>query len=506
MVIKQEANWDFFAGLLIAGFFLLQCIRWSILLQSVDIYYHLLTAWGFNQAGGYSGWDFWQYAPLGRVHIYPPFFHLVLAGLLKLGVNQIILAKLCEVIIPPLFLAVLWNFIRRHYNRRLAFFVTLVFFSSFSFYLSLTNHIPGTIALIFGIFAFDQLSKARVIRSAILLALCFYTHIGLSLFFALAFIFYGLVNHAERRRAVFVFCLALILALPMIIKELNGLRFITALGLNMHERYLSQIKAVDFILGLAGLAMALKNKERYGLFIAFFFAGFIFLVYPYRFFSCEGYFPMILLVALFLDRFSQALHKKYAFLAIAVFFLVISPTWSLYKDAGAKKILYQLKIPDAGFINLLLARGQVLWFPKQYLATADLVKRNSQERDIVFSSMNFIGLTVAGLAGRATANALLPEIRPPEGYNPLSSSRMIIFSRIDDPAVTGKIVNAMGLARVGENDFFVIYKNPRPLAQLEVTRASLPFWLVLIIALAVLLAFWQAGRLEPRLDKFVKNI
>ena len=86
--------WDFYSTIIIAMFSLTQIFRWMILPRSMDIYYHLLTAWGFIQSGGYSGWDFWEYAPVGRMHIYPPVFHIVLAFLIKLGMNKIILAKI----------------------------------------------------------------------------------------------------------------------------------------------------------------------------------------------------------------------------------------------------------------------------------------------------------------------------------------------------------------------------------------------------------------------------
>ena len=502
----RDIPWDHLAKVFIFIFLLLQCIRWSILLQSMDIYYHLLTAWGFIQAGGYSGWDFWQYAPLGRAHIYPPFFHLVLAGLIKLGVNQIILAKVCEVLAPSIFLAVLWKFIKTHYGKRLAFFVILVFFSSFSFYLSLINHLPATLAFIFGILSWDQFFKGKLLRSAILLALCFYTHIGLSWFFTLVFLLYSSINKEEKRGGLFILGTTLILALPMIIKELHGLKFISALGLDMRERYLSQVKVIDFLFGLAGLTIALKRRGRCDLFLAFFIAGLIFLLYPYRFFSAEGYFSVILLAALFLERLYQGINKRYVIFTIALFTLILSPTWAFYQDTVNKKISYKLRILDAGFINLLFARGQVGWFPKQYLSTAELVKANSKEEDIIFSSLNSIGLTIASLSGRATANALLPEIRLSDDYNPLRAAKIIIFTQIDDPAVTGKIISALRLMEAGRNDFFMVYKNPSCQAQVRVNRASLPFWLIFGIGVAALLAFWQAGRVEERLDKFLKKV
>lgn len=190
----KYSPWDFYSGIIILAYLLLQVLRWPLFPQFMDIFYHLLTAWGFIQAGGYSGWDFWQYAPFGRLHIYPPLFHIILALFIKLGINKIILAKFLEAVTPIIFLIVLWNFIRKNYNQRLAFFVMLMVSSSFSFYLSLINNIPATLSIIFGILSFERLFKGQTLRATILLTLCFYTHIGISWLFALGVLLYGLFN------------------------------------------------------------------------------------------------------------------------------------------------------------------------------------------------------------------------------------------------------------------------------------------------------------------------
>ncbi len=204
MINKHLDNipWNFLSKAIIISLLVLQSIRWLILPQFIDIYYHLLTAWGFIQAGGYTGWDFWQFAPAGRPHIYPPLFHLALAGFIKAGISPVILAKLCESLIPVAFLVTLWKFIKNNYGDELAFFVALVFLSSFSFYMSLINHIPATISLILGILSLGQLFKQKLLRASILLALCFYTHIGISWFFAVTFVSWGILSKEFGNKAI----------------------------------------------------------------------------------------------------------------------------------------------------------------------------------------------------------------------------------------------------------------------------------------------------------------
>lgn len=486
---SNNISWDLISKVIVILFLLLQLINWIILPRFIDIYYHLLTAWGFIQAGGYSGWDFWQYAPVGRPHIYPPLFHLILAGLIKAGISPVILAKLCEALIPAAFLALLWKFIKDNYNSQLAFFVVLSFFSSFSFYLSLLNHIPATLAFIFGILALAQLFKKNILRSSILLALCFYAHIGLSWFFAFTFLIYGFLNKEKRGCAFKVSCAAFILALPVIIKELNTLKFITASGFDLHEKNLCQIKITETILAFIGLFQALRAGKEYKLFAALLFASLIFLSYPYRFFSAEGYFPVALLAALCLYNICQRLNRLYPVIFISVFVLAVSPTLSMHKAIKDEAAAYQVKLPDAGFLNILLAKGDVLWFPDEYNWAAKIAKDNSQTKDIVYCTLNSLGLAISSLAGRSSANALLPEIGAPKGYNPFASAKIIVFTRLDDGKIMDLAASSLNLIKIGESKFFLVYKNPHPTPQMKAIRASVPFWLVFLLGFGLLALF-----------------
>ena len=502
----KNVSWNFFSGIIITSLLVLQLVRWLILPQFMDIYYHLLTARGFIQAGGYSGWDFWQYAPVGRPHIYPPFFHLALAGFIQAGISPVILAKLCETLIPVILLVVLWKFIKNNYGPQLAFFVVLLFFSSVSFFLSLLNHMPATLALIFGILSLGQLFKKRLLRSALLLALVFYTHIGVSFFFALTFLIYGLLNSEFKKKTIGVLLTAFILALPIIIKELSILRFIHTVGFSLLEKYLSQIKIVESILGLIGLFQAFKRGGEYCLFAAMFLASFIFIIYPYRFLSAEGYLPIVLLCAFCFLNLYQKVNRRYLILVIAVFTLFFSPTFSMYKEVRETKIDYRVRVLDSTFLNLLLARSKIFWFPNEYISAAKIVEANSGPEDIAYCTLDFLGLTISSIAARPSANALLPEIKTAKDFNPFAGSKIIIFTRIDDEGMVESAVRRLNLVKIGENKFFLVYKNPGCQAKAGVIKATVPFWVIIGIGLLILLVFWQAARLETFIYKFIKNI
>lgn len=494
----KNFSWDFYSKLIILIYCLLQILRWPLLPTFMDIYYHLLTAWGFIQAGGYSGWDFWQYAPIGRLHIYPPVLHIILAFFIKLGMNKIILVKLLEAITPTIFLIVLWIFISKNYSERLAFFVLLATSSSFSFFISLLNHIPATLSIIFGFLAFDRLFKYQILRSIILLTLCFYTHIGVSWFFILSFMLYGLFNQEFRKVNMRIFISTLILSFPILFKQWQGLKLISLSGIS--ERYFCEFKTLDYALALLGLYLVFKMPKIYRLFLALFFASFIFLPYPYRFFSAQGFLPIILLSAVALENIFNRLKDRRLYLKFAIFFLggyilFFSPTVAMEKIQD--KIIYKIYLGDSAFVNMILplhnerTTSRSLWFPVEYLSAAEAIQKNSQDSDIIYSNLHLVGVTLASISERATANALFPEIGASGKFNPFVVSKIVILTKDVPESQLNLFVDKYEFIKIGENKLFNFYKNPHSYTKFSKNKASLPFWLISVIGLIGAFLFWR---------------
>jgi hypothetical protein len=372
-----------------------------------------------------------------------------------------------------------------------------MFSSSFSFYLSLSNHIPATLALIFGFLAFGQLFQNRLLRSSLLLTLCFYTHIGVSWLFALSLLFYGLFNKEYRKSCFVVFISTFILALPILLKQLAGIRFISSLGFNLKEKYICKIKIIEYALAFFGLILAFKADKKYRLFASLFLTSFIFLVYPYRFFSAEGYLPIILLSALFLyELYERRKRKKpyfkYLPILVMVFVLFLSPTLAMDWSRGKEKLSYKLNIADSAFMGMVLVRASTIWFPREYLSAATLVKENSEEGDIICSSLNIVGLILGSISQRPTANALFPEIGASEKFDPIAVSKIIIFTQADDPRRLSQIVNNYKLIKIGENKIFILYKNPWCDTKVNIKKAVVSFWVIGLIGIVFMLLLWLA--------------
>lgn len=530
---KKNFSWDYFAILIILSFGVLQVTRWIILPQFMDIYYHLLTAWGFIQSGGYSGWDFWQYAPVGRVHIYPPFLHIFIALFIKIGVNQVILAKTLEMIMPVSFLFAAWSFIRKNYSQRLAFFVILLAVASFSFYMNLINHIPATMAMIFGILAFDQILQGKSRRAVILITLCFYTHIGISWFIFLSVLSYGLFNLESRKRCLSIAGCALILAIPVIFKQTVNIGYITSLGISLNEANLLQLKIIEYILAFFGLKIVFKLQGKYKLFLSFFISSLIFLIYPYRFFSAEGYFPIIFLAAVALDslyeknKLNRLFKSGFAVFLLFIFFLsptvicnnsiVESPVFADssktsanaeggsgvdIKEENRSGRVCNFKFAHSAFMGMIFPldnkRGfsNSIWFPKQYLSAADFIRKNSEENDILYCTSSLLGVCLASLSERATANGLFPEINVSKPFNPFLVSKLIIITKDKDISWISKVANDYKLIWLGENKLFIFYKNPASNYKMLPVKAFLPFWAICLFGFLFVFIFFLKRRLN----------
>jgi len=502
LLVMTEKNqkgffWDFYSKLIILVYCLLQMMHWPILPQFMDVYYHLLTAWGFIRAGGYSGWDFWQYAPAGRIHIYPPVFHLILALLIKLGINRIILAKLFELLMPVIFLIVLWYFIRKNYSERLAFFVMLTFSSSFPFYSSLLNHIPASLTLVFGFLALDQLVQNRILRPLAFLTLCFYTHISVSWLFALCIVLYGIFNRQYRKTGFLVFISAILLSLPILYKQFIGLKFVSFL--EIPERNLCELKTVDYLLAFFGLGIIFKMPRQYRLFLSLFLASFIFLIYPYRFFSSQGYLPIIFLSAISLDFIYEKLQYKklrlkYIFFLLIGYIVFFSPT--MLMEIGNRKpdVRFKAYLFDSALTNTIFPdwhkriSSTSLWYPDSYLPAVEVIKCNSSQDDIIFSNIPVAGVILASISGRATANALFPEIGSSKKFDPISVSKIIVFPK-DNYYQYRYLIDNYNLIKIGESKLFILYKNPFCQAKADIKKASVSFYTIALISSIFMILF-----------------
>ena len=507
--LPESFRWIFYSSVILFFFLFAATLRWSLTPTFIDIYYHLSVMLGFGEAGGFTANTFWEYAPIGRAHLYPPFFHFLMLLFYKCGVSVLSVGRFFEFIIFPLLLLTLWKVVSSLFSGRLAFFCLLITASVYSFYLSTINFIPASIALLFGLLAYFFIEKRKILSSSIFLCLAIYTHFGIASFFVMSLVLYAFLNKERLKNTLLTIIFALTLALPILLYTYNFRQYV--LWNNVYENFLIEINLWVFIAAIAGVFIVLRRKKRYFFFLSLLVVEMFMLLfkYKYRYLCGHGILGPIFLSALTLDiiydkaslYFSKKKNReKYLvvfFVSILFFFLIFSPTVQL-QDKGLK-----LSLINSTYVNFLQDQYKVnsrgndfsIYFPKFWQEVVDIVKENSQEDDIIFSNLYYVNGLISIFSKRATSTAMLREVKSFKDFDPIEVSKLIIWIKnpegVFDKDLSG-LVNKYNLEKIAETETAYIYRNPYARGKKRKAVSVVPIWLVYsILSILAGLVVWE---------------
>ena len=490
--IKNLSRWDFYSAALIFGLAFIIAFKWLLLPTFIDIYYHLIVVRGLSQAGGFVTTDFWQYAPFGRAHLYPPLLHTLMLLFYKSGFSLITTARIFELSLYPVLFLVVWRTTRDLFNERLAFFAVLIGTSLYSFYLSAVNFMPASLALILGLLAFLFLEKDKIIASALCLGLCFYAHAGTPWIFVISFIIYAVWERQRLTQCLRVVSLGVVLALPLLAYQYISREYI-AFYRNI-ERFPLEINLLVYLAAIPGIVYACKQKGRYRFMLALLGASTLplFFGYWYRYLSGQGQLALIFLSAVSVEKLyawlsgaaSRAQRKPsgelFPFFALAVIsaaVLLFSPT-ILFKDS---KINFHLL--NSTYCNFIGQAGKIqrpneysIYFKDYFDEIAAVVKDNSRPYEILYCTTEYGGGLISVLADRATSTAMLREIGPYKQFDPIAHASIIVWIKNPkDSRNRERLEAAVGyykLAAIAETEFAFIYRNEHAQAQKIPVKAA----------------------------------
>ena len=141
--------------------------------------------------------------------------------------------------------------------------------------------------------------------------------------------------------------------------------------------------------------------------------------------------------------------------------------------------------------------SSTLWFPKIYLPSVRLIQENSHPDDIIYSDLANVGVCLASLSNRATANALLPEIGSSYKFDPFLVSKIIILPNLYNlNNLHDRVINKYKLVKIGENKIFILYNNPSTSAKINIHKASVPFWLIITISIIIIALLFFRTKLK----------
>ena len=303
---SRRNTYDILAMLLLVICLVLIAVNFSMYPVYLDIPYHMAVTEGFQEAGGVTTWDFWDYAPDGRPHIYPPMLHVSMSLMLDLGLSMEVVATLVSIIMFPLIMLCLWWSMRKLFGSRAAFYSLVLVAVPYMFFWQSGVTIAASIVLALTPLIFVMLEEDRRLAAVILLAMCLYSHLVMGHLVALALLVYMLHRRDNWKSVLTILAFSYLLYLPwgiVVIANLSSFSTSQALGGGNIILHLFL-----WLLALAGLVICYLRKKHYYLLPAYFLSMVpIVFFYSNRFWEGHIFLPLAMLGAIALDQLHAAL-------------------------------------------------------------------------------------------------------------------------------------------------------------------------------------------------------
>ena len=141
---------------------------WRLYPVFIDTYYHMAVIEGFSQAGGITTRAFWEMAPGGRVHIYPPSLHVIGYFFHLLGVSTGTYMTLVSATFYAGCLLTTWIWLRRVLGDRSAFFAVVLLCGPYAFFSTQATFQAVAGVLVLAPLALLALEKERFLACGVL--------------------------------------------------------------------------------------------------------------------------------------------------------------------------------------------------------------------------------------------------------------------------------------------------------------------------------------------------
>ena len=494
-------SWNFLAWMILLATAILTAAQFPAYPYFLDSFYHLTVIQGFRDAGGPVLHAFWEAAPEGRPHLYPPLFHLLFYPLSRLGASPLFLARFWSWASFPGFLLVAWTVLRQVATPRRACLTLISLATPYSFYLSTVNYLPATLVLAVGLGLMLALQKQRPLAGGILLALAFYLHAGFPWLLVLSLLLYGLFDPPSQKTVFLILAIGLVGGAPWLLHlfgQIGQIHFQPR-----GEEKFFECPILSILLGIAGLKLAWSRGgiSRFWVALAI---GFLPMLgaYRYRFFSAEGLFPWLLLSGLTLDHLFEKYGQRLGGAWVGLTALVIlAPT--LYSAGDGLHLAWADTTPSilAGRTPPIPRATALSLFRKKLIdELPEQVKIQTSPDDLVYCNLPYIGGMLNIFTGRATTNEMLREMAERPMDDQVGPAKLIVWlknpdGRPSDEGLFRRIVSRHHLEPVAESDLAYFLRNPSGTGQRRVAPSVMPGWLACgIILLAVGVVVWDLKR------------
>ncbi|MEM2958813.1 MAG: hypothetical protein QW261_11005 [Candidatus Jordarchaeaceae archaeon] len=222
-----------------------------------DDFYHMAVAQQIYRLGFVPTWDFWEFAPVGRPHLYPPLLHVLMALTMKVsGGNVLLSVKLVKVLTYPLLVLSLWWTTRKFVGFKAAFYTFTCYIAVLTTLTDCYETSPVSLVLIFSLILFWFFTQKKMVTSITLLSLALWMHISMPILIIIVLGAFSIVRREEGYLPFFVKVLgaSLLVYSPWLVHLLANFDWLSSVGtpLGLH------IPLLAWVLGAPGLLYSLK--------------------------------------------------------------------------------------------------------------------------------------------------------------------------------------------------------------------------------------------------------
>ncbi len=391
--------------------FLLWRIRASLPVFS-DSWYHLGVIRAFAERGiSLDAW--WEFAPFGRPHLYPPLFHLAGVAMRQLtGADWLGIARGFEVVTFPLVLAAGWGAARSWFGARAAWLTLLLLAINFGLVFPCSLILmPGTYAVLAWPFMLRLLLRKKWFWAGLLLAVMGYLHFGVAGVAVVSLILLALFRREFLMPGLFALLAAGALFSPWL-AHLGRHREFLQSGVARLPIFIPVFTLIAAGIGAVSARRNPTNESRAVLCMILASALFLFTLTE-RFWTYGG-FLFAILGGYGLDRWPAA-RVRVAMAVLVVSALSVTP----FLKPARMRLAVPIPLAEARWIMAAPFLAFANW-PRTEAVSADLaalgqwITEHVDRDEVLLTDDRLLGASLFVLTGRRTTSGLWSEIMTAE--------------------------------------------------------------------------------------------
>ncbi|MBN1586530.1 MAG: hypothetical protein JW937_03770 [Candidatus Omnitrophica bacterium] len=453
---SSDRYWRSLSAILILLALLFSCAHYSRFPLFLDSYYHMAVVRAFDTAGGVPLWGFWEFAPEGRPHLYPPLFHLGVIALNKSGIPLVEVFRILGVLSFPLLLFCLAFVLEHSLSPRHAFFGILVSSAPYTLYLVSSYTLPFTLATAFCWLSYAALQRRGFLAAGAWLSLACYTHTGAAVMGGLALLLYGLMNSEIRAAAWKSVCLGALLGFPWwsyVLQHHDSLEPVRRM-----ESSLIEWVPLCLILGGAGVLWGIRQRRaRSAYWLCWLTAQGLFLVhYPYRFWSAQGLLALAILGGLVLEAWTRKYEGSWGIKQALGLWLILQLFCPSYLNGWG---LCESNLGAAIGLSRLERTNDVSLYNRDLAdALSRAVLQNTGEGDLIWCDSGAVAALLSALTGRASSTGMWEEVLPGMPRTPIERLQLARCALLlKDAGLPVPFVNRAQWKPVAETDLATVW-------------------------------------------------